>query len=135
MYANLVTIAMTIAGQVWTLNINVCAGAALTSLFNTINGLLAKFITIADSKVHGANMGPTWVLSAPDGPHIGPMNLAIRDAVAHTGSEDWCFHQAFLYSTDIFLHTIIKHCSVNYAIRTELDYAADIMNLLMDKQY
>ena len=23
-------------------------------------------------------MGPTWVLSAPDGPHIGPMNLAIR---------------------------------------------------------
>ena len=31
-----------------------------------------------DSKVHGANMGPTWVLSAPDGPHVGPMNLALR---------------------------------------------------------
>ena len=31
-----------------------------------------------DSKAHGANMGPTWVLSAPDGPHVGPMNLAIR---------------------------------------------------------
>ena len=31
-----------------------------------------------DSKVHGANMGSTWVLSAPDGPHVGPMNLAIR---------------------------------------------------------
>ena len=31
-----------------------------------------------DSKVHGANMGPTWVLLAPDGPHVGPMNLAIR---------------------------------------------------------
>ena len=31
-----------------------------------------------DSKVHGANMGPTWVLSAPYGPHVGPMNLAIR---------------------------------------------------------
>ena len=31
-----------------------------------------------DNKVHGANMGPTWVLSAPDGPHVGPMNLAIR---------------------------------------------------------
>ena len=24
-------------------------------------------------------MGPTWVLSDPDGPHVGPMNLAIRD--------------------------------------------------------
>ena len=29
--------------------------------------------------VHWANMGPTWVLMAPDGPHVGPMNLAIRD--------------------------------------------------------
>ena len=34
--------------------------------------------TCPDSKVHGANTGPTWVLSAPDGPHVGPMNLAIR---------------------------------------------------------
>ena len=31
-----------------------------------------------DNKVHGANMGPTWVLSAPGGPHVGPMNLARR---------------------------------------------------------
>ena len=31
-----------------------------------------------DNKIHGANMGPTWVLSAPDGHHVGPMNLAIR---------------------------------------------------------
>ena len=30
-----------------------------------------------DSKVHGANMGPTWVLSATDGPHVGLMYLAI----------------------------------------------------------
>ena len=34
---------------------------------------------IPDNKVHGANMGPIWVLSAPDGPHVGPMNLAIGD--------------------------------------------------------
>ena len=40
---------------------------------------------IPDSKAHGANMGPTWFLSAPDGPHVGPMNLVIRD---HT----WLFH-------------------------------------------
>ena len=26
-------------------------------------------------------MGPTWVLSAPDGPHVAPMNLAIRDHI------------------------------------------------------
>ena len=31
-----------------------------------------------DSKVHVAHPGPTWVLSAPDGPNVGPMNLVIR---------------------------------------------------------
>ena len=32
-----------------------------------------------DSKVHVADMN----LSAPDGPHVGPMNLAIRDSKVH----------------------------------------------------
>ena len=32
----------------------------------------------SDYKVHGVNMGPAWVLSAPDGPHVGPMNFAIK---------------------------------------------------------
>ena len=39
---------------------------------------------ISDSKVHGANIGPNWVLPAPDGPHVGPMNLVIRDEIAIT---------------------------------------------------
>ena len=30
---------------------------------------------IPDSKVHGTNMGPTWVLPAPDGPRVGPWTL------------------------------------------------------------
>ena len=37
----------------------------------TIYTQIAKFI--------GANMGSIWVLSAPDGPHVGPMNFAIRE--------------------------------------------------------
>ena len=36
-----------------------------------------------DNKVHGANMGPTWVLSAPDGPHVGPVNLVFRARAYH----------------------------------------------------
>ena len=32
-----------------------------------------------DSKDRGANMGPTWVLSAPGGPHVDPMNHAIKE--------------------------------------------------------
>ena len=30
-----------------------------------------------DSKVHGANMGPTWGRQDPGGPHVGPMNFAL----------------------------------------------------------
>ena len=30
-----------------------------------------------DSKVHGANMGHTWVLSVPYGPHVGPWTLLL----------------------------------------------------------
>ena len=33
----------------------------------------------SDRKVHVAYMGPTWVLSDPGGPHVGSMNLAIRN--------------------------------------------------------
>ena len=38
--------------------------------------------TCSDSEVHGANMEPIWVLSAPDRPDVGPVNLAIR-VVSH----------------------------------------------------
>ena len=41
---------------------------------------------IPDSKVHGANMGPIWGRQDPGGPHVGPMNLAIRDNVVWV----WC---------------------------------------------
>ena len=46
---------------------------------------MSGIMHIPDSKVHGANMGPTWGLSAPDGPHVGPMNLAIRDGSRFVG--------------------------------------------------
>ena len=44
-------------------------------------GFVNSILNTSDSNVRGANMGPTWVLSAPDGPHVGPMNLAIKDCL------------------------------------------------------
>ena len=35
--------------------------------------------SIPDSKVHGANMGPSWGRRDSVGPHVGPMNFAIWD--------------------------------------------------------
>ena len=54
---------------------------------------------IPDSKVHGTNMGPTWVQSAPGGPHVGPMNLAIRDYV----DIDNIF-------TNVYMIFLLMHC-------------------------
>ena len=51
-----------------------------TSILHNIILCMRKpihFNAYLDSKVHGANVRPTWVLSAPGGPHVGPMNLAI----------------------------------------------------------
>ena len=39
------------------------------------------------SKVHGANMGPAWVLPSPGGPHVGPMNFAIWVHSGNTSSK------------------------------------------------
>ena len=42
-----------------------------------INAYDLVLINYPDSKVHGTNMGPTWVLLAPGGSHVTPINLAI----------------------------------------------------------
>ena len=48
-----------------------------------------------DSKVGEANMGPTWVLSAPGWPHVGHINLAIWEALEfkdmHVDKNNWFF--------------------------------------------
>ena len=51
-----------------------------------------------DSKIHEASMGPTWVLSAPGGPHVGPMNLVIRDGLSDTHSKGSGFEWVTQYS-------------------------------------
>ena len=58
-----------------------------------MSGLWRQTITrsFPDSKVYGANMGPTWDLSAPDGPHVGPMNLAFSFSVVSSSIATWSF--------------------------------------------
>ena len=65
-----------------------------------------------DSKVHGANMGPTWVLSAPDGPHVGPINLAIREQwrsnFGQTGCRPWLKYWVIDFSS-VISDVNVKH--------------------------
>ena len=41
-----------------------------------------------DSKVHGANMGPIWGWQDSGGSHVGPMNLAIWEAIEQASEND-----------------------------------------------
>ena len=48
-----------------------------------------------DSKVHVNYMGPTWVLPAPVGTHVGPMNLAIREVMSPVTQQTTVVHKAY----------------------------------------
>ena len=54
-------------------------GSCVSTVFFMNNLLASRVIVLCSLIVRfmGANMGPTCVLSAPDGPHVGPMNHAI----------------------------------------------------------
>ena len=47
---------------------------------STFARIVSRCFDNPDSTVPGANMGPIWVLSAPDGPHVGPRNLTGGEA-------------------------------------------------------
>ena len=53
---------------------------------NHITGRRHRMKVHPDSKVHGANMGPTWVLLAPDEPHVGRWTLLLGTGLQHEKS-------------------------------------------------
>ena len=60
---------------------------------------------LPDNKVHGANMGPSSVLSSADGPHVGPMNLTIWGVLDYFPA--WC---STLHYGQVFIAT---RCTIN----------------------
>ena len=52
-----------------------------------------------DNKVHGANMGPIWGRQDPGGPHVGPMNFAIWEAIKwpNVDMNLWCHVACLLH--------------------------------------
>ena len=63
----------------WTQNFNPLRTTVLFRNFNSLSFTTTMPQSLCpDIKGHVANMGPTWVLSDPDGPLVDPMNLVIR---------------------------------------------------------
>ena len=67
----------------WVFSVKFCSGECHKPMILQIaEYMLTKLYDVVgcyypDSMVNGDNMGPTWVLSAPDGSHVAPMKLAI----------------------------------------------------------
>ena len=81
-----------------------------------------------DSKVHGTNMGPTWVLSAPDGPHVGPMNLSMKVVMyvpLRRISDHWDHQQINRVAT---LRTYDTGGTTNYMCHTK------VLNMLLENE-
>ena len=76
-----------------------------------------------DSKVHGAIMGPTWVLLAPDGTHVGPMNLAIRECLFFSSKSEWCSTSLSLCVYETLWNTKLWPCNKNCSSFMELIFA------------
>ena len=97
----------------------ICIMKCVIKVITSSDMFLEKSLKIPypDSTVHGANMGPTWVLSAPDGPHVGPMNFAIRVVLIDQNLwESWLWH---------FCH-IVFHLMYVY-VNKELELEIDLM--------
>ena len=58
-------------------------------------------------------MGPTWVLSAPDGPHVGPMNLAIRECARSVLNFDF-IEKATNQQGSSWLNHLRSHARMSY---------------------
>ena len=77
--------------------------------------------TVQDNKVHGANMGPTWVLSAPDLLHVGPMNLAIRYDCTGDWSQPVCECVVYQYQS-LCLPVCESVCQGRVVCHTSIEY-------------
>ena len=67
-----------------------------------------------DSKVHGANTGPTRVLSAPGGPHVSPTNPAIRESKKFVMEEkvSWNHHGHLIACDGVIMTSFCCHTAL-----------------------
>ena len=86
--------------------------SAANHFLNIIRKTRGQYKIYSDSKVHGSNMGLTWVMSAPDGPHVGPMDLTIM--VSYTsmqyvqGSVERCALKYFVTHPGWVMHIFVR---------------------------
>ena len=92
-------------------------------------------IRLLDSKDHGANMGLTWVLSVRDGPHFGPINLAVWDClynrISYIGKITFLNSNSALRVTDTQMQASSgDNCRQNLNVKHEAIFISKNMSYL-----
>ena len=88
-------------------------------------------------KVLWANMGPPRVLSAPDGPHVGPMNLAIRVVTTTYLFElFWCVMEIYYPgATQLFLVNRCISWAIIYPTAASHRDSVSLVRVYIDQNY
>ena len=66
--------------------------------------VMTVFLSVLDSKVHEAYMGPTWGQQDQGELHVGPMNLGIRGRIPYTSK------MAFLHWNGPQMQILVATC-------------------------
>ena len=88
----------------------------MTSIHDlTMGGVATSFVCMdtrghPDSKVRVTNVGLTWVLAAPGGPYVGPMNLAIRVMASSVHAH------SVVHDTTWFGHALFDWCVFDWCV-------------------
>ena len=77
--------------------------------------LWVSVLTVPDSKVHGANMGPIWGWQGSGGPHVGPINFAIWGVIIGSCQRWWTSHMA---TEQFWLHCTQSTSSIGLIMQT-----------------
>ena len=85
--------------------IHICLHCQIMYLIPYRNIIMLRLVYFSRISQIAKFMGPTWVLSASDGPHVGPMNLVIRD---HFTCSFWVSFLPLRYH-DTFVDNTNKH--------------------------
>ena len=116
---------------------------------NTYMGLtwVRHLISIPDNKVRGANMGPIWGRQGPDGPHVGPMNVAIVIVSTKVLLSVVHFCQrptlkgyswfSYIYITQVFFQSVLlskTFYSKYFVLWYSIDVVSNISNCLSSKE-
>ena len=92
-------------------------------------------VSIPESKVYGATMGPTWGRQDPGGPHVGPMNLVIWDIPGLLSHIRMLFYVLSAYNPHVDIYVCVCNLTKLPVNPWQKCQYNDILDVVLPKLY